>query len=140
LDKTGKFAYLAEFGMELAIISFQAGTKKRQKGGKNAMENRSQAVEYKLYLGRNQGNKPIEASRLTIFFAIQGAKLPGFTLIDGLGFWEGAIEETLILVYIGTDKPELDRNRIKKVGKEYKAWFLQQAVYMTETLITLEIL
>ena len=99
------------------------------------MKNR---IEYHLYLGRNEGDRPIDTARLKVFFSVTGPWLAqGYTLINALGCWEGEVEDSIILVYIGKDT---DRGIVRKVGAAYKAWFNQQAVLMTEQPVVLEMI
>jgi len=102
---------------------------------------RSGRTEFKLYLGTGQKDaetgetREIDPERLTTFFQTTATKLNGFTLVNSLGYWEGDFEGSIILIHIGTAE---SRAAVKKVGAAYKAWFNQDAVYMTETLVMTE--
>lgn len=95
-------------------------------------------IKFELYLGRNEGDQPIEADRLAGFFADEACNiLKGFTVVNALGIWEGATEDSFVLIHIGD---ATSRKSVRQLGQAYKARFHQMEVYLTETLITLEVI
>ena len=105
--------------------------------------NRRGRTEYRLYFGMtytNQDGEIVEIGDERVAHFIETVVTPlldGYTLVNALGAWEGIIEPSVMLVHIGTAEV---RKTIKKIGAAYKAWFSQEAVLMTETLITVETL
>lgn len=105
--------------------------------------NRRGRTEYRLYLGMTYTDQAgeiqdIDPERVAHFIeTVVIPILPDFTLINALGAWEGIIEPSMILTHIGTAE---SRTIIKTIGESYKAWFQQEAVLLTETLIMVETL
>lgn len=97
---------------------------------------RTEKIEFKLYLGGNMGTEPIKAEFMENFFKLAVVpRLDSFTVIKGMGTWKGTQEETIILVFIGTDE---DRTTVRAVGQLFKWQFSQESVFMTETKVMTE--
>jgi len=64
---------------------------------------------------------------------IAGEYFQGFTLLDGVGFWQGTPEQSLIIEIIGTEK---DAANVELVAYKIKKNNCQQAVLVQEANIT----
>jgi hypothetical protein len=97
---------------------------------------RVEKIEFKLYLGGNMKAEPIRPEHLQDFFEyIVANRLESYTVIKAMGTWRGMQEETMIIVFIGTDE---DRTTVRAIGQIFKRQFLQESVFMTETIISTE--
>jgi len=110
--------------------------------------NRKKQIEFKLYLGTAKKDaatgeiREIDPERLSTFIETTAAGgLTGFTVINALGCWERAFEGSMILIHLrDLDCQAAGRAAVKKIAAAYKAWFDQDAVYLTENTVTAELL
>jgi hypothetical protein len=104
---------------------------------------RKRQIEFKLYLGMtyldHQGDLiEIDGEQVARFIeTVVTPILPAYTLVNALGAWNGLIEPSIILIHIGMNEV---RESLKKIATAYKAWFRQDTVYMTETIIETEVI
>jgi len=63
---------------------------------------------------------------------IVGRYFKGFTLLNGIGYWQGMPEQSLVVEIIGT---ESDRAAIEAIAYEIKKANAQEAVLIQETNI-----
>jgi len=54
----------------------------------------------------------------------------GYTLLNGIGYWQGVPEQSLVIEIIGTEK---DAARVELVAYEIKKANVQEAVLIQET-------
>jgi len=64
---------------------------------------------------------------------IVGEHFEGFTLLNGVGYWQGTPEQSLVIEIIGTEK---DSANVELVAYKIKKNNHQQAVLVQETNIT----
>jgi len=61
---------------------------------------------------------------------IVGRYFKGFTLLNGVGFWQGVPERSLVIEIIGT---EADASKVELVAYQIKKANTQEAVLIQET-------
>jgi len=61
---------------------------------------------------------------------IVGRYFKGFTLLNGIGYWQGVPEQSLVIEIIGT---ESDATKVELVAYEIKKANTQEAVLIQET-------
>ncbi len=64
---------------------------------------------------------------------IVGEHFEGFTLLDGVGYWQGTPEQSLVIEIIGTEK---DAANVELVAYKIKKNNHQQAVLIQEADVT----
>lgn len=94
-------------------------------------------IIFRLYFGRTIGNPA--AGRPTVsdadfdrfIFESAAPRLPGFTLQDGRGFWQGAEERSTLLSFLSLN-PSADRFTVRAIARDYCIRFRQDSVLLTE--------
>lgn len=84
-----------------------------------------------LYFGRNRDGKPyVTHARWEAFLdEVVTPVFPGFTVIEGLGYWQGAPERSRVMVLLHAPG---DDAKVDAVADAYRVRFGQDAVYVAD--------
>lgn len=93
-------------------------------------------IKTEIYLGCDSKGELIPLNAFNEFLAkvVDKLLLTGYTVLDGLGYWQGASESSKVIVAYGAS-----HEAVEKVAKLYKLMFGQDAVLISEQEVKTEL-